>query len=97
LSVASDHSAKLWAIPEIKDMNQLAKDTYESTVEYHKRMINWSSPYTSLVNLHGFNADSEVFTVKFGDVSVQIPIERDAAKKLLGQKQVDYFRHTEIF
>ncbi|MDP3785558.1 MAG: hypothetical protein Q8Q55_00515, partial [Undibacterium sp.] len=56
-------------------------------VEYHKRVGTWSSPYTSLVNLVNFNADTEIFTVKFGEVSVGIPMGRDAAKKLLGQRQ----------
>lgn len=87
LSVGSDNAAKLWGLPEVKDVAQLAKDTFESTAEYQKRVGTWSSPYTSLVSLVSFNADTEIFTVKFGEISVGIPMGRDAAKKLLGQRQ----------
>lgn len=87
VSLGSDNTGRLWALPEIKDMHQLTKDQFESTAEYNKRMANWSSPYTSLVTLAGYNADAETFNIRFGDISAAVPLDRESAKKLVGQRQ----------
>ncbi|MBI1890755.1 MAG: caspase family protein [Burkholderiales bacterium] len=86
-SVGSDNFAKLWGIPDIKDGKQLVKDQFESTVEYQKRLANWSSPYSTVADLAAYNADTETYTVKISDASIAIPLPRDAAKKLVGQRQ----------
>ncbi len=87
ISMSSDDLAKLWVLPKIQDADRLLKDAFESTVEYHKRMADWSSPFSALVDLVGFNADKEIYVVRVGPVSVEVPIRRDAAKKLVGQRQ----------
>ncbi len=87
VSLGSDNTGRLWALPEIKDMHQLTKDQFESTAEYNKRMTNWSSPYTSLVTLAGYNADAETFNIRFGDITAAVPLDRESAKKLVGQRQ----------
>ncbi|MRV70864.1 hypothetical protein GJ700_03910 [Duganella sp. FT92W] len=87
VTVGTDNMAKLWALPEIREANQLVKDQFESSAEYHKRMTNWSSPYSALVTLVGYNADTQTYSVKVGDVAIDVPFERDAARKLLGQRQ----------
>ncbi|MFA9215800.1 MAG: caspase family protein [Sphingomonadaceae bacterium] len=87
LSVGTDNVAKLWALPEIRDINQLAKDQFESTVEYQKRMGGWTSPYSALVSLSSYNADAQTFSVRVGEVSMDVPLPREEAKKLVGQRQ----------
>ncbi|MFC0168159.1 caspase family protein [Pseudoduganella danionis] len=87
LSVGTDNVAKLWSLPKIKDMNLLTKDQFESTAEYQKRMSGWTSPYSALVNLAGYNADSQTYSVRAGEVSMEVPLPREEAKKLVGQRQ----------
>ncbi|GAB2858844.1 hypothetical protein GCM10027277_29160 [Pseudoduganella ginsengisoli] len=87
VTVGTDNVAKLWALPEIREANQLVKDQFESSAEYHKRMSNWTSPYSALVTLVGYNADTQTYSVKVGDVAIDVPFERDAARKLMGQRQ----------
>jgi WD40 repeat protein len=87
VTVGTDNVAKLWALPLIKNMEQLVKDQFESTIDYQKRMTSWSSPYTSLVTLAGYNADAETFALKIGDIGFEVPLARDAARKLAGQRQ----------
>ena len=87
VTVGTDNVAKLWALPVIKNMEQLVKDQFESTGDYQKRLTNWSSPYTSLVTLAGYNADAETFSLKIGDIGFDVPLARDAARKLAGQRQ----------
>lgn len=87
VTIGSDNVAKLWALPEIKDVGQLVKDQFESSPEYYKRLSSWTSPYSVLVNLMSYNADTQAYTVKVGDYTMDVPFERDAAKKLQGQQQ----------
>lgn len=86
-SFGADNMFKLWALPEIKDRQQLVKDQLESTAEYVKRISSWSSPYTAVVTLDTYNADSGLYNVRMGDLSAAIPLDREAAKKLVGQRQ----------
>ncbi|MBY0241445.1 MAG: caspase family protein [Burkholderiaceae bacterium] len=87
VTVGTDNVAKLWALPDIREANQLVKDQFESSAEYHKRMSNWSSPYSALAHLVGYNADTQTYSVKVGDVAIDVPFDRDAARKLMGQRQ----------
>ncbi len=87
VTVGTDNVAKLWALPLVSNREQLAKDQFESTVDYQKRMTGWSSPYSSLVTLAGYNADAETFALKIGDIAFDVPLGRDAARKLAGQRQ----------
>ncbi len=87
VTVGTDNMAKLWALPDIREANQLIKDQFESSAEYNKRMSNWTSPYSALVTLVGYNADTQTYSVKVGDVAIDVPFERDAARKLMGQRQ----------
>lgn len=87
VTVGTDNVAKLWALPLIKDMDTLVKDQFESTADYQKRMAGWSSPYSALVTLAGYNADAETFALKIGDIGFEVPLAREAARKLAGQRQ----------
>jgi WD40 repeat protein len=97
ISFSGENFAKLWAIPEIKDAGQLVKDQFESSTEYQKRLANWSSPYSAVVDLASYNADSETYTVKLSDSSIAVPLPRDAAKKLVGQKQAALSGNLKFF
>jgi hypothetical protein len=50
-------------------------------------MSNWTSPYSALATLVGYNADTQTYSVKVGEVAIDVPFERDAARKLMGQRQ----------
>lgn len=87
ISISSDNKALIWALPDIKDIHKLEKDPFETSADFLKRMNDWNSPYNSLVDLLEYNADTEVYTLQIGDVSFDIPYEREKAKLLSGQTQ----------
>jgi WD40 repeat protein len=96
-SFGADNTLKLWALSDVQDRQQLMKDQFESTAEYVKRMGNWSSPYTALVTLDNYNADSAMFNVRLGDLPASIPLDRDAARKLVGQRQAMLSARLKFF
>ena len=87
ISISNDNKGLIWALPDIQDIDKLVKDPFETTADFMKRMNDWNSPYTSLVELLAYNADTEVYTLQIGDVSFDIPYERSKAKLLSGQRQ----------
>jgi len=87
VSVSKEHVAKLWAIPDVQDLWRLAKETDESEDDYFKRVANWSAPYTHLVTLGDFNAETEMYSVKMGEFSIDVPMPRDEATRLAGQRE----------
>jgi WD40 repeat protein len=87
VSFSDDRVAKLWALPAVQDIAKLTKDSYESTTEYQKRVADWSSAYTTLVALGEYNADSETYAVRVGDFSISVPMPRDQARNLAGQRE----------
>jgi hypothetical protein len=87
MSIGNDRTLKLWGLPQVQDMANLQKDPFESTSEYINRAKGWGSDLTMLVALGEYNADSELYAVKIGDASVSVPLQRDEARKLAGQRQ----------
>ena len=87
MTFSDDKVARLWTLPSIKDIDQLAKDKFESTTEYQKRVASWSSDYTTLVTLGEYNADTESYAAKIGDSDVNVPMPRDEARRLDGQRE----------
>lgn len=87
VTFSDDKVARLWALPSVKDVNQLAKDKFESTAEYQKRVAGWSSDYTALVILGEYNADTETYAAAIGDIEVRVPMPRDEARRLAGQRE----------
>jgi WD40 repeat protein len=87
VTISDDKVARLWALPSVKDVNQLAKDKFESTTEYQKRVAGWSSDYTSLVMLGDYNADTESYAAKIGEFTVAVPMPRDEARRFAGQRE----------
>jgi WD40 repeat protein len=87
VTFSDDKVARLWALPTVKDVNQLAKDSFESTAEYQKRVAGWSSDYTTLVMLGEYNADTESYAAKIGEDTIQVPMPRDEARHLAGQRE----------
>ncbi len=85
-SMGRDNTWRLWTVPEIQNMQKLKKDQFESTAEYSARVADWSSPYTALVTLVSYNADAATYTVRFGDIEASVPLDREAAKQLMGQR-----------
>ncbi|CAH0178721.1 hypothetical protein SRABI118_01179 [Massilia sp. Bi118] len=96
-SLGADNTVKLWALPEVKDRQMIVKNQLESTAEYVKRVANWNSPYTTLVTLDAYDADSALFNVRFGELSAAIPLDREAAKKLVGQRQAVLSARLKFF
>jgi WD40 repeat protein len=86
VSMGADNTWRMWTVPEIQNMQKLAKDQFESTAEYNARVADWSSPYTSMVTLVSYNADAATYNVRFGDIEAAVPLDRDAAKQLTGQR-----------
>jgi WD40 repeat protein len=87
LSVGNDRTLKLWGLPQVQDMANLVKDPFESTTEYMNRAKGWGSDFSMLVALGDYNADSELYAVKIGDAVVSVPLQREDARKLAGQRQ----------
>jgi len=87
VTFSDDKVAKLWALPAVQDVDKLTKDSFESTAEYQKRVAGWSSDYTTLVTLGDYNADTESYTVKVGDFPINVPMARDDARHLAGQRE----------
>jgi WD40 repeat protein len=87
VSISVDNKALIWALPDILDMHKLVKDPFETTADFMKRMNDWTSPFTSLVELLSYNADTEVYKLQIGDAQFDMPYERSKAKLLSGQKQ----------
>ena len=86
VSMGADNTWRMWTVPEIQNMQKLSKDQFESTAEYNVRVADWSSPYTSLVTLISYNADAATYNVRFGDIEASVPLDREAAKQLMGQR-----------
>jgi hypothetical protein len=78
---------KLWGLPQVSDMASLVKDPFETTAEYTRRAKAWVSSFAVLVGLGDYNADSELYSVRIGDATVLVPLTRDDARKLAGQRQ----------
>jgi WD40 repeat protein len=87
VSFTKERVAKVWGLPEVEDADKLRKDTYESTAEYQKRVAEWSSPFTALVELGEYNADAETYAVRVGDYSFPVPVPRADARRLGGQRE----------
>lgn len=87
VSFSKERTAKLWALPEVQDLDKLRKDTYESTPEYQKRVADWSSPFSALVELGDYNADAETYAVRVGDYSFAVPVPRNDARVFSGQRE----------
>jgi hypothetical protein len=68
-------------------MANLVKDPFESTTEYMNRAKGWGSDFSMLVALGEYNADAELYAVKIGDAVVSVPLQREDARKLAGQRQ----------
>ncbi|MDK2122804.1 caspase family protein [Parachitinimonas caeni] len=88
LSWGDDKSLRLWGLPEVNDIATLSKDAFETTLEYQTRVGKWSSAYSAIVNLGEYDADVQVFNVRLGDHTFGVPMPREEARKLAGQKQV---------
>jgi WD40 repeat protein len=87
VTFSDEKVAKLWALPNVHEMSRLIKDSFESSAEYQKRVADWSSDYTALVSLGEYNADAESYTVNVGKISVVVPMPRDDARHMAGQKE----------
>jgi WD40 repeat protein len=97
VSFSKERVGKMWALPQVEDAEKLRKDTYESTSEYQKRVEEWSSPFTALVELGDYNADSEAYTVKVGDYSFAVPVPRDTARLFAGQREAVLTGRLKVF
>lgn len=86
VSMGADNTWRMWTVPEIQNMQKLNKDQFESTAEYNVRVADWSSPYTSMVTLVSYNADAATYNVRFGDIEAAVPLDREAARQLMGQR-----------
>jgi WD40 repeat protein len=80
-------TAKLWGLPDVRDLEKLKRDEFESSSDYTRRVAEWTSPYTTLVSLVEYNADSEAYTVRIGDVTLTLPTPRFEAKRFAGQRE----------
>ena len=87
VTFSDEKVAKLWALPNVQEMSRLIKDSFESSAEYQKRVADWSSDYTTLVSLGEYNADAESYTVNVGKITVVVPMPRDDARHMAGQKE----------
>ena len=80
-------TAKLWGLPDVQDLEKLKRDEFESSSDYTRRVAEWTSPYTTLVSLVEYNADSEAYTIRIGDVTLTLPTPRAEAKRFAGQRE----------
>jgi hypothetical protein len=87
VSFGKGRTAKLWGLPEVRDLEKLKRDQFESSSEYTRRVSEWTSPYTALVALAEYNADAETYTVRIGDVTLNLPTPRADAKRFAGQRE----------
>jgi hypothetical protein len=60
-------------------------------------VAGWDSPYTTLVTLDAYDADSALFKVHLGELSAAIPVDRESAKKLVGQRHAMLSAHLRLF
>lgn len=97
VSFSKERVGKIWALPQVEDADKLRKDTYESTSEYQKRVAEWSSPFTALVELVDYNADSEAYTVRVGEYSFTVPVPRDSARLFAGQREAVLTGRLKVF
>ena len=97
VSFSKERIAKIWALPEVQDVDKLHKDTYESTIEYQKRVAEWSSPFHTLVQLGDYNADAETYAVKVGDYAFAVPVPRDNARLFAGQREAVLSGRLKVF
>jgi hypothetical protein len=74
-------------LPEVQDLEKLKRDEFESSSDYTRRVSEWTSPYTALVSLVEYNADSESYTVRIGDVTLTLPTPRTEARRFAGQRE----------
>jgi len=87
VSFGKSRTAKLWGLPEVQDLDKLKRDEFESSVDYTRRLSEWSSAYTALVSLVEYNADAETYTVRIGDVTMTLPTPRADARRFSGQRE----------
>ncbi len=87
VSFSRERIAKFWGLPDVEGADKLRRDTYESTSEYEKRLSEWSSPFTTLVELGDYNPDAETYAVKVGVYSFQVPVPRTDARRFAGQRE----------
>jgi uncharacterized caspase-like protein/WD40 repeat protein len=87
VSFGKGRTAKLWGLPEVRDLEKLKRDQFESSSDYTRRVSEWTSPYTALVALAEYNADAETYTVRIGDVTLTLPTPRADAKRFAGQRE----------
>jgi WD40 repeat protein len=87
VSFGKGRTAKLWGLPEVQDLEKLKRDEFESSGDYTRRVSEWTSPYTALVSLVEYNADSEAYTVRIGDVTLTLPTPRTEARRFAGQRE----------
>lgn len=87
LSLGKGRTSKLWSLPEVSGIEKLKRDQFESTADYTRRVGEWTAQYTTLVSLGDYNADSESYAVRVGDVTLNLPTPRDDARRFAGQRE----------
>lgn len=86
-SFGKGRTAKLWGLPEVEGLEKLKRDEFETSNEYTRRVGEWTSPYNALVSLVEYDADSETYAVRIGDVALTVPTPRADAKRFSGQRE----------
>jgi WD40 repeat protein len=97
VSFGKARTAKLWSLPEVQDGDKLARDAFESSAEYTRRVSEWSSTYTALVALGDYNADAEAYSVRLGDVALTLPTPREDARRFAGQREAILTGKLKVF
>jgi WD40 repeat protein len=97
VSFGKGRTAKLWSLPEVHDVDKLARDTFESSAEYTRRVSEWSSTYTALVSLGDYDADSEAYALRLGDITLTLPTRRDDARRFAGQREAILTGKLKVF
>jgi WD40 repeat protein len=87
VSFGKGRTAKLWGLPDVRDLEKLKRDEFESSSDYTHRVSGWASPYTTLVSLVEYNADAETYTVRLGDATLTLPTPRTDARRFAGQRE----------
>jgi WD40 repeat protein len=96
-SFGKARTAKLWGTPEVQGLEKLKRDEFETSNDYTRRLSEWTSPYTALVSLGQYDADSETYGVRIGDVTLALPLPRADAKRFSGQREAIMTGRLKVF
>lgn len=80
LTYDKDGMLKVWAFSSVERAGELKRDQFETSSEYTKRLKDWRAPFSGIVSLADYDADTETYKAVFGNYVFPVKTARETAR-----------------